>query len=206
MCPVLLRSHSLPMQDLFFEAGTLEVTHVDRAVGLFYNHAVNFFHGLIELLPLFITVSPFLRADPSMPIVMKCAEVSVAGSKVMPLMLPPCSSHGTELEQARHLAASSSLAIRSPKGAPPPFLAALGARLGAPRASESGGPKATTLLPSPVLLLVAVAGVPGARGASGGHPGVGSERHLHRDCRDPLCLGAHSGACSQEEVFLAAIR
>lgn len=47
------------------------VVHMDRAFSLIHHWGRNFYHSMLEVLPMFFALAPFLKEDPGLPILMK---------------------------------------------------------------------------------------------------------------------------------------
>ncbi|CAI7920709.1 unnamed protein product, partial [Closterium sp. NIES-53] len=58
-----------------YKAGESQVMKLHRVVSLAYNHAVAFYHSLVEFFPQFLVLADLLRANPDIPILFRRSQV-----------------------------------------------------------------------------------------------------------------------------------
>ncbi|CAI5511106.1 unnamed protein product [Closterium sp. Naga37s-1] len=58
-----------------YKAGESQVMKLHRVVSLAYNHAVAFYHSLVEFFPQFLMLADLLRANPDIPILFRRSQV-----------------------------------------------------------------------------------------------------------------------------------
>ncbi|GJP61989.1 hypothetical protein CLOP_g19100 [Closterium sp. NIES-67] len=72
--------------DFDYKAGESQVLKLHRVVSLAYNHAVAFYHSLVEFFPQFLILADLLRANPDIPILFRRSQLSFYNEMVRHLV------------------------------------------------------------------------------------------------------------------------